>query len=169
MTGTRMIDTVTIPGARVLFIGHELQPMFEEMVDLHGEPAFIPVQKYASGGTVMNGEIGSVGYFRLVVHPEMMKWEGAGAADSSGEYYATGGNLDVFPILCIGEGSFTTIGFQTDGKTVKFKIFHKKPGEDIADRDDPYGEVGFMSIKWYYGFFGQRSERMALLYSAGKL
>lgn len=169
-TGTRMIDTVTLPAARVMYIGHELQPVFEAMVDLHGERAFIPVQKYAGGGTILNGEIGSVGYFRLVVVPEMMRWEGAGA-DATGNttHYVTGNNFDVFPMLVIGDASFTTIGFMTDGKSVKFKIYHKKPGEGIADHLDPYGEKGFMSIKFWYGFMLLRPERLALLYSAGKL
>jgi N4-gp56 family major capsid protein len=93
--------------------------------------------------------------FRLVVVPEMMKWEEAGA-DS----------IDIFPILVVGDGSFTTIGFQTDGKTFKFKIMHKKPGEAVADKNDPYGETGFMSIKWWYGFMGLRPERLALFYTA---
>lgn len=169
-TGTRMIDTVTIPGARVMHIGSELQPMFEAMKDLHNERAFIPVQKYASGGTILNGEIGTVGYFRLVVVPEMMHQAGAGA-DSTGNttHYSTGSNYDVFPMLVIGEESFTTIGFQTDGKTAKFKIYHHKPGEEHASREDPFGETGFMSIKWYYGFMGLRTERLALLWATATM
>jgi hypothetical protein len=43
-------------------------------------------------------------------------------------------------MLCVGDESFTTIGFQTDGKTVKFKMITKMPGEKTADRDDPYGK-----------------------------
>lgn len=168
--GTRMIDTVTLPAARVMYIGHELQPVFEAMTDLHGERAFIPVQKYAGGGVVLNGEIGSVGYFRVVVNPEMMRWEGAGA-DATGNttHYSTGGNYDVFPMLVIGSESFSTIGFMTDGKSTKFRIFNKKPGEGIADLQDPFGEKGFMSIKFWYGFVLLRGERLALLYSSGKL
>ena len=69
----------------------------------------------------------------------------------------------------MGDQSFTTIGFQTDGKTVKFKIFHKKPGEATADRNDPYGETGFMSIKWYYGFMVLRPERIARFKTAATL
>jgi N4-gp56 family major capsid protein len=69
-------------------------------------------------------------------------------------------------MLCIGSGAFTTIGFQTDGKTVKFVITHKRPGRETADRHDPYGEVGFYSIKWYYGYMGLRPERIALIKSA---
>lgn len=170
ITGTRMVDTKTIPSARVMYIGTELQPLIEEMVDLHGERAFIPVQQYAAGGTVLNGEIGTIGYFRVVVVPEMLNWSGAGAdATADTTHHKTNDAYDVFPMLVIGDASFTTIGFQTDGKTVKFKIYHKKPGEETADRNDPYGETGFMSIKWYYGFMLLRGERIALFHSAGKL
>jgi N4-gp56 family major capsid protein len=69
----------------------------------------------------------------------------------------------------VGEGSFTTIGFQTDGKSVKFKIMHKAPGEQTADKTDPFGESGFMSIKWYYGFMALRPERIALVKTAARL
>jgi N4-gp56 family major capsid protein len=170
ITGSRMVDTKTLPAARVAYIGSELIPTFKAMKDLHNERAFIPIEKYADAGNTVTGEIGAVDQFRLVVVPEMMKWAGAGA-DASGDAicYETNGRYDVFPILVVGDESFTTIGFQTDGKSVKFKIFHKKPGEATADRNDPYGETGFMSIKWYYGFMVLRPERIALILTAVKL
>ena len=170
ITGTRLVDTKTLPACRVAYVGSELIPTFKAMKDLHNEPAFIPIEKYAAGGTTLNGEIGSVDAFRLCVVPEMMKWSGAGAdASASSNSYETNGRFDVFPILVVGDESFTTIGFQTDGKTVKFKIFHKAPGEATADRNDPYGETGFMSIKWYYGFMALRPERIAVLKTVARL
>ena len=170
ITGTRMVDTRTIPACRVAYMGSELLPTFKAMKDLHNNPAFIPVEKYAAGGATLNGEVGSVDNFRLVVVPEMMKWAGAGAdASTDSANYETGNKFDVFPILVIGNESFTTIGFQTDGKTVKFKITHKKPGDETADRTDPYGETGFMSIKWYYGFMALRPERIALIKTVARL
>lgn len=169
ITGSRMVDTKTIPSARVAYIGSELLPTFKAMKDLHNNAAFISVEKYAAGGTVLVGEVGSVDNFRLVVVPEMMKWAGAGVADATNTCYETNNLCDVFPILVVGDESFTTIGFQTDGKSVKFKITHKAPGEATADRNDPYGETGFMSIKWYYGFMALRPERIALIKTAAKL
>lgn len=163
ISGTRMVDTLTLPAARVMYVGSELIPMLRGMKDQHGNPAFIAVQHYAAGGHVLTGEIGTVDQFRIVVVPEMLKWAGAGAdATDDVEHYTTGDKFDVFPMLVVGNESFTTIGFQTDGKTVKFKIYHKAPGEQTASRDDPYGETGFMSIKWYYGFMALRPERIAL-------
>ena len=169
ITGTRMVDTKTIPACRVMYIGSELLPTVKAMTDLHGNPAFMSVEKYAASGTVMNGEVGAIDQYRLVVVPEMMKWSGAGAAITDGINYDNGVNYDVFPMLVVGDASFTTIGFQTDGKSVKFKIFHKKPGEATADRNDPYGETGFMSIKWYYGFMVLRPERIGLIKTVARL
>jgi len=169
-TGTRQIDTKTIPGARALYIGSELLPVFKAMKDLHNNPAFVSIEKYAAGGNTMIGEVGAVDQWRLIVVPHMMKWAGAGAdASANTTHYKTNNRFDVFPLLCVGEGSFTTISFQTDGKDVKFVITHKPPGKETADRNDPYGELGFMSIKWYYGFMVLRGERLALLRSAASM
>jgi len=164
ITGTRMVDTKTLPGGRVMYCGSEMQPLLEAMVDLHGNAAYIPVEKYAAGGTVLTNEQGMVGKFRIVIVPEMMKWEGAGAdSTANATHFATGGKFDVFPMLVVGDSSFSTIGFQTDGKTVKFKIKHSKPGTPESYANDPYGETGFMSVKWYYGFLLERGERIALV------
>lgn len=165
ITGTRMVDTKVVDAARFMFIGSELIPMVKKMKDLFNNPAFIGVQHYAAGTTVARGEIGQVGDFRIIVVPEMMHWAGAGATATAANegYRETGGKYDVFPMLVVGDESFTTVGFQTDGKSVKFTITHKKPGKETADRNDPYGETGFMSIKWYYGFMALRPERIAVV------
>lgn len=164
ITGSRLIDTKTIPAARVMFIGSELVPTIKGMTDLFGDRAFIPVQQYGDAGTILNGEIGTVDAFRIVVVPEMLHWAGVGAAeDTNPGYRATGGNYDVYPMLVIGDDSFVTIGFQTDGKTVKFNVITKMPGNETADRNDPYGETGFSSIKWYYGILVKRPERIGLI------
>lgn len=171
ITGTRYIDTVTVSGARAMYCGSELLPTLRAMKDLHGNPAFIPLEKYAAGGSTMIGEVGAIDEFRLIVVPEMLNWAGKGALveDSDATSHETGGRYDVFPMLVIGSESFTTIGFQSDGKTQKFKIYSKKPGETTADRLDPYGEMGFMSIKWYYGFMVLRPERIGLIKTVARL
>lgn len=164
ITGSLMTDTKVINAARVMYIGSELIPTIEKMKDHFNNQAFIPVAKYADATTLLNGEIGTVGSFRIVVVPEMMHWAGVGAVEGTNAgYRVTNGKYDVYPMLVVGSESFTTIGFQTDGKSAKFKIIHKKPGEGVADKTDPFGETGFMSIKWYYGFMALRPERIALM------
>lgn len=170
ITGSRMIDTKTINSGRVMYIGSELESTIKRMVDYHSDKAFIPVHQYADATTILNGEIGTVDQFRIVVVPEMLHWAGAGAeVGTNAGYHATADRYSVFPMLVVGAESFTTIGFQTDGKTVKFKIITKMPGEATADRTDPYGEKGFSSIKWYYGTLIMRPERLAVVKTVARL
>lgn len=168
ITGSRLIDTKVIGSTRVMYVGSELVPMLMGLTDLFGNKAFIEVQHYADAGTLLTGEVGSIGKFRIIQVPEMLHWAGAGAVVGTNPGYRTstvGGQerYDVYPMLVVGEDSFTTIGFQTDGKTVKFTVMTKMPGKETADRNDPYGETGFSSIKWYYGILIKRPERLALL------
>lgn len=171
ISGSRMIDTRVIRGGRVMYIGSELIQTIEQMTDYFGNQAFVSVAHYADAGSVLNGEIGAIGPFRIVVVPEMMHWAGAGATETvaNAGYRATGGAYDIFPMLVVGDGSFTTIGFQTSGNSVKFVIKHSKPGSPESYANDPFGETGFMSIKWYYGFMALRPERIALLKTVAKM
>jgi N4-gp56 family major capsid protein len=66
-------------------------------------------------------------------------------------------------MLVVGNDSFNTIGFQSDGKSSKFKIINKMPGEATADLNDPYGLTGFSSITWFYGSLVVRPERIAVV------
>jgi N4-gp56 family major capsid protein len=168
ISGSRNIDTRVISGGRVMFVSSELASTLKGMKDLFGNKAFIEPQHYADAGTLMNGEIGSVDAFRFIQVPEMLHWAGAGAevVDNPGYHSTTVGGTeryDVYPMLVVGDDSFQTIGFQTDGKTVKFSVITKMPGNDTADRNDPYGLTGFSSIRWYYGILVKRPERIALI------
>ena len=184
ISGSRNIDTKVIGAARYIYCGSEMIPTLERMVDLHGNKAFVPVEQYAHAGSVRpsesptynvaQGEIGAIAHFRFIVVPEMMHWAGEGAVQVDNAGYATTvidgvESFNVYPLLVIGSGSFTTVGFQTNGKTVKFKITHKKPGRETADRHDPYGETGFYSIKWYYAFMSLRPEWIARIETIAEL
>jgi len=170
ISGSRMIDTKVVRAGRIMYVGSELTETLERMEDYFDNPAFISIAHYANAGTVLNGEIGTVGQFRMIVVPEMMHWAGAGADVTTNDgYRESGGAYDVFPMLVVGDQSFTTIGFQTSGKTVKFKIKHSEPGSPESYANDKYGETGFMSIKFYYGFMSLRPERIALLKTVARM
>jgi N4-gp56 family major capsid protein len=163
ITGSRLIDTKTIDGARYIYVGSEMLPTLKRMKDLHGEKAFVDARHYAAAGTLAKGEVGAIDQFRFILVPEMFHWAGKGKVETAANagYRATGGKYDIFPMLVVGSGSFTTIGFQTNGKKVKWKINHKSPGQNVNTLD-PFGETGFYSIKWFYGFLAQRPEWIAL-------
>jgi N4-gp56 family major capsid protein len=177
--GSRMVDTKVVNAARYIYIGSELQSTIMRMTDYHDNKAFIPVAQYADAGNVARGEFGAIDNFRFIVVPEMMHKQGAGAdvsdalEETSSFRYgsaADGASLsyNAYPMLVVGDGSFTTIGFQTDGKTVKFKIKHVKPESDVSYALDKFGETGFYSIKWYYGTMILRPERLAVLWSVAE-
>lgn len=175
ITGSRMVDTRVVAAGRYLYAGSEMAPTFAKMTDYHSKAAFVGVEHYAyngvSGVNSINGEIGKIGDFRIIQVPEMAFWEGAGATETAANagYRATGGKYDVFPLLVVGDGSFTTVGFQTDGKSTKFKIKHSMPGDNISYSNDPFGETGFTSIKWWYGTLILRPERLALLRTVAEI
>lgn len=175
ISGSRYEDTRVVPGGRIAFVGSELVPYLKGIKDLFNNKAFIEIQHYADGGNLMNGEIGSIDKFRFVQVPEMLHWAGAGKQATNanpGFRTSTVGGVqryNVYPILVLGEDSWSTIGFQTDGKTVKFNIITKMPGNETADRNDPYGETGFSSIKWYYGILIKRPERIGVVKTVAPL
>jgi len=165
--GSRMTDTMTVNASRLLYIGSNLQTTVENMVDGLGNPAYIPLRKYADAGTILNGEIGSVADFRVIVVPNMMHWAGEGDTVGTNPGYAeSGGNYNIYPMLVVGDESFATIGLQSSGKkksSQKFRIIVKKPGKEMATVQDPYGKIGFSSISFWHGFIATRPERLGLV------
>lgn len=171
VTGSTMTDTRTISNARVMFIGSELENYFRNMVDAFNNPAFVPVHQYGAATTLLNGEIGAVGSFRLVVVPEMMHYAGVGKAanaDAAALFRVEGGKFNVYPMLVVGSEAFTNIGFQTAGSK-KWDIRTKMPGQETMDRTDPYGLTGLSSIQWFYGTLIERPEWIAVVYSIAEI
>jgi len=172
ITGSRMVDTKTVSAARFMFVSPEMVPSLEELENYQGEKALIDVRHYAGQTTVHNGEIGTIHNFRIVVNPEMGVYSGAGAdASGTATHYETDDLYDVHALLVVGDESFSTIGFMSDGKQAnsKFTIHNMKPGADSVTRENPFGNMGLMSIRWWYGFLLKRPERIAVFYAAAKL
>ena len=167
IAGSRNVDTKTISAARIAYVSAAVVPLLEDMKDKFNNKAFVPVHQYASAGNVLNGEVGAIGHFRFVQVPEMLAWEGKGATVGSNPgYREKDGKYNVYPVLIVGSESFNTIGFQMDNmKNGKFKIITKVPGADTANYDDPYGETGFSSLKFWYGFLCKRPERICVLHT----
>lgn len=180
IAGSRLHDTRTLAAARIAYVGSEVVPLLEDMKDSFGNRAFIPVQQYADAANILRGEVGSIGHFRFIQVPEMLHWAGAGgtATNANPGYRTTQvtengqsvDKYDVFPILIVGSESFNTIGFQFDSaRSGKFQIITKMPGRETASWGDPYGETGFSSLKFYYGFLCKRPERIAVIRTVAPL
>jgi len=142
-------------------------PLLESLQDYQGGKAMTEVRQYEGQTTTLNGEHGSIHSFRIVVNPEMQYESGGGAAEGASAVYNNGTNNSVFPMLVVGDDSFSTIGFMSDGKkrNTKFTIHHLKPGADSLTRENPYANMGLMSIRWWYGFLCKRPERIAVMWT----
>ncbi len=177
IAGSRMIDTKTVRSARYMFISPDVEISFRAMTDLAGNPAFVDVKEYTSANgdgkyiQALNGEIGAVGPFRIVVHPNAIMRSGAGAAVTANAagLRNDGTNYDVYPCLVVGSEAFTHVGFEFGAGTKgKFKTNTKMP-EENRDRQDPFGKVGFTAIEFWNGVLIDRNEWIAVYNIGAKL
>jgi len=184
ITGSRLIDTKTVPAARYMFISPDVKLDFMSMKALNGvDDAFIPVEQYqaASGDTkyikTIHGEIGKVGPFRIVVHPKMVRMSDATDA-AVGAYWTSfattdtfrndGTKFEVYPNLVVGSEAFTHIGFEYGAGTAqKFKVVTKTP-EELRSKENPYAKTGMTVIEFWNGVLIERPEWIACYYTAAR-
>ena len=176
--GSKMIDTKVVQAARYMFVSPDVVTSFRAMTDLHGAPAFKEVAEYTNAINgkgkylkALNGEVGAVGPFRIVVHPKAVVREGAGAAvtDNLAGLRETGDNYDVYPNLVVGSEAFTHVGFEFGAGTKgKFKTRNVTPEQNVTSQD-PFGKTGFTSIEFWNGVMIDRSEWIAVYNTGAKL
>ncbi len=161
ITGSRNIDTKVVANARYAYTTDDVVTILEDVMNTTtSKHAWAYVEEYAdgakfSGSNIARGEVGKIGKVRFIEHPEMLVQENKGTA-----------NIDIHPILFVGSGSFTQIGFQANGSKTKFEIITKMPGKEIADRQNPYGKVGFTSNNYWYGVLVERPDWLGCIYTA---
>jgi len=161
ISGSRNIDTKVVSNARYAYTTDDMITILEDTMNTTtSKHAWAYVEEYADGAkyaksNVARGEVGKIGKVRFIEHPEMLIQENKGTA-----------GIDVHPILFVGSGSFTQIGFQTNGTKGKFEIITKMPGKEIADRQNPYGKVGFSSNNYWYGILVERPDHLGVIYGA---
>ena len=170
-TGSQNTDTRTVAGGWTVYVQPELRQTLMTMVDLFNRPAFIPVEQYAAGGNIVEGEIGRILEFRFVEVQEMLRWEGKGASTTHSSvadetYINDGTKYTVFPLLIVGEDSFVNINFR--GGKNNFRIYQQMPGQGAASVDDPFGKHGWWSIQWYYGTMITRPDRLVCIHTLAK-
>ena len=177
LKGVDLVDTKTIEDAYIAYVGREAIPILRNITGPNGELVWVPKSKYAAGMDLLEGEQGSIGSFRFVVVPDLQVYRAAGAlvgkadgdantndsasASTQAAAYATtnadGKFYDVFPMIVIGDDSFSITGFGAESTSAK----HISPKADV--HNDIYGEVGGVSSKWTYGFLPYRPERIKML------
>lgn len=167
VTGDVKIDTRTVAKAYYAIIGANVKGDLETITRGSGsteEYAYIPAHKYASAGTLADGEVGAMHEVRFIESEAAVVYAGEGADASSNPLglSETGGKFDVFPILFPTEGSFATVGLKGQGK-IKFNS--KSP--EKVENSNPYGTTGFFSYNFFYaGIILQEEKLLKMLVSA---
>ncbi len=184
ITGSRNIDTKVVPPCRVMHIPLDLEIQVRSMLDQFGNPAFKAAESYAAAGTLLKGEIGTLGPFRII-SVDNMQYDVGGGADATDatamakyRYTNVGGTdkYDVFPMLVVGGedgagAAFSHIRFNAGGKSHEpnYKIMSIIPGTEKAlSHEDPFAKSGLNSIQWWYGLLIERSERIAKILTIGE-
>jgi len=112
--------------------------------DLEALPGYVPVEQYADQGDVMEGEVGAARGVRFILTTQAMPFKGAGAAVGATGLKATGGNIDVYPLVIMAAdfGGCATLG----GKdSLRSTVVAPKPGPG-----DPLGQRGTVSWQTMY-------------------
>jgi len=134
------ISTTPIPAAFIIVCHADLQPDFENL-NVTEAGCWTPVHKYANTGGLINGEIGSVGEFRVVIDNNLTPWPDAGgAAITNGLLSTTGTSCDVYPIIILGDHCWAQVPL--GGKNgVSTYVNNPKAitGDELAQR----GSVGW--------------------------
>jgi N4-gp56 family major capsid protein len=117
----------------------------DQQYDVEDLDGFIPVHKYATGSPLSEYEIGSVKDCRIILTPQLEPFFGAGSANTTGVLSQGGTNVDVYPLVVMAEEFWGTTDL-AGSSNVGVKV--KPPGE--MTQDDPLGQRGFASWKFWY-------------------
>jgi N4-gp56 family major capsid protein len=183
VTGSTKIDTRTVAKAYYAVIGAnvkgDLETLTRGTVSDNGmtEFVYIPVHKYASAGSMAEGEVGAMHEVRFIESEAAVVYAGqgavppqnyagtlaiTGATDLTSATEADRGNFDVFPILFPTQGAFATVGLKGQGK-IKFNS--KSP--EVVENANPYGTNGFFSYNFFYaGIILEEEKLLKVLVSA---
>ena len=122
-----------------LAFGHtNLEPDFRALT------GFVPREKYSNYSVVSDWELGKFQDIRVILSPDLEIFYGAGDSDTTGVLSADGANVDVYPIVIVGQDAYGIVPLRgMDSATVY--VQNPKP-----TYEDPLAQRGFASYKVWY-------------------
>lgn len=133
--------TAPVEAAYLVFVSTDMEPAIRDL------PGFKHVAEYGQRKTVHEQEIGSCESFRFVLSPELAPILGATgvtAAVGATGLQATGGFIDVYPMIVVGEDVWGQVSLR--GKE-SLDVTWIPPG--TKDKNDPLGQRGYIGAKFY--------------------
>lgn len=132
-------ETFAVSAGFCVFCSTDLEP------DIRDLPNFIPVEKYSSKQPLSEYELGSVERFRFITSPELTAYADAGAAiGATGLFSTTGANLDVYPVIVMGEEAAFDIALRGMNSFDVIHIPHNR-----EDKSDPLRQRGYVGAKFW--------------------
>ena len=122
-----------------LAFGHtNLEPDFRALT------GFVPREKYSNYSVVSDWELGKFQDIRVILSPDLEIFYGAGDSDTTGVLSADGANVDVYPIVIVGQDAYGIVPLRgMDSATVY--VQNPKP-----TYEDPLAQRGFASLTQEY-------------------
>ena len=127
------IATEPVAPAFIAFGHTNLEPDFRALT------GFVPREKYASGAPISDWELGKFQDIRVILSPDLEIFYGAGAGSPTGVLSAGGTNVDVYPIVVVGQDAYGIVplrGMDSVSITVK---------NPTPTYEDPLAQRGFAS------------------------
>lgn len=126
--------------------------------DIRDLPGFTPTAKYGTMKPVHPMELGSCEEFRFIVSPELNSIPDSGAAvGATGLFSTTGTNIDVYPVLVVGEDAWADTALRGENS---LSIIDLPPAQ--KDKNDPLGQRGYIGAKFYAAPFISNQGWMAI-------
>ena len=132
------IATEPVAPAFIAFAHTNLEPDFRALT------GFVQREKYASGAPISDWELGKFQDIRVILSPDLEIFYGAGAGSPTGVLSAGGTNVDVYPIVVVGQDAYGIVplrGMDSVSITVK---------NPTPTYEDPLAQRGFASYKMWY-------------------
>lgn len=129
--------TAPVEAAYLVFCSTDMEPAIRDL------PGFKHVSEYGQRKPVHEQEIGSVESFRFVLSPELAATINGGAAVGSTGMFSTGGsNIDIYPMIVVGEDVWGQVALRGSDS---IDVSYISPGQ--KDKNDPLGQRGYIGAK----------------------
>lgn len=136
------IGTKPIEASFLVFCSGDIDA---DLRDTTAFPGYTPVAAYGSRKPIHENEIGSFEQFRFIASPELVPFQNAGAAVGTTGCLSSGGtNIDVYPVIVVGQESYGTVALR-GAKSFDLSVI------PVGNKDsaDPLGQRGYIGAKFY--------------------
>lgn len=150
------IATEPVAPGFVAFGHSNLEPDFRSLQE------FVVREKYSNVQLLSDYEIGKFQDIRVILTPQLTPFYGAGSANVTGVLSANGANVDVYPVVIVGQDAFGVVPLR-GMDTAKVTIKNPEP-----TYEDPLAQRGFASWKMWYVAVRLNEEWMVRIEAAAR-